>query len=232
MDRPIGTGPGEITDDGCAVDFYALLPPFGEPEIIHEAVPPGASILELGCGTGRLLRPLAELGHPVFGVDQSQGMLDHLAGLPTQRSLIETVRLGRTFDAVLLAATMINVAPDRRHRFLATCRAHLREGGIAVFQYNPPDWFETLSVDEPRVREETGGIRVILRSARRVPPRMFAEVEYQVGDRVWTHAWGSYEIGSGELTANLAAAGLAFGRWLTDDHRWFTAIAVTGGTGQ
>jgi hypothetical protein len=38
MDRPPGTGPGEITDDGCAVDFYALLPSFGEPEIVHVAV--------------------------------------------------------------------------------------------------------------------------------------------------------------------------------------------------
>lgn len=52
-----GTGPGVITPDGCAVDFYALLPPMGEPEIIAAAAPPGASILELGCGTGRLLGP-------------------------------------------------------------------------------------------------------------------------------------------------------------------------------
>ena len=59
MDEHVGTGPGPITNDGCAVEFYALLPAFGEPEIVHAAVPPGASILELGCGTGRILRPLA-----------------------------------------------------------------------------------------------------------------------------------------------------------------------------
>ena len=71
----VGTGPGEITPDGCAVDFYALLPPMGEPSIVHSAVPEGASILELGCGTGRILRPLADLGHPVLGVDESPAML-------------------------------------------------------------------------------------------------------------------------------------------------------------
>ena len=54
MDEHAGTGPGAITSDGCAVEFYALLPAFGEPEIIHAAVPPRASILELGCGTGRM----------------------------------------------------------------------------------------------------------------------------------------------------------------------------------
>ena len=38
MDRLVGTGPGEITPDGCAVEFYALLPAMGEPEIVHDAV--------------------------------------------------------------------------------------------------------------------------------------------------------------------------------------------------
>ena len=51
--QPYGTGPGVITPDGCAVDFYALMPDFGEPAIVHEAAGPGAWILELGCGAGR-----------------------------------------------------------------------------------------------------------------------------------------------------------------------------------
>jgi hypothetical protein len=53
-----GTGPGVITPDGCAVDFYALLPPMGEPGIVHAAIPAGASILELGAGAGRVTHPL------------------------------------------------------------------------------------------------------------------------------------------------------------------------------
>ncbi|WP_329102171.1 class I SAM-dependent methyltransferase [Micromonospora sp. NBC_01699] len=72
-----GAGPGPITPDGCAVNVYAQLPPNGEPEVIHRAVPPGTRILELGCGTGRLSNPLAELGHRVVGVDESATMLAH-----------------------------------------------------------------------------------------------------------------------------------------------------------
>jgi hypothetical protein len=53
-----GTGPGVITPDGCAVDLYALLPPMGEPRIVHAAIPAGASVLELGAGAGQVTHPL------------------------------------------------------------------------------------------------------------------------------------------------------------------------------
>src|SRR5215218_11514137 len=36
----------------------------------------GDPILELGCGTGRVLAPLAAAGHRVTGVDRSRPMLD------------------------------------------------------------------------------------------------------------------------------------------------------------
>ncbi len=222
MDEHAGTGPGAITSDGCAVEFYALLPAFGEPEIIHAAVPAGASILELGCGTGRILRPLAALGHAVTGVDDSPDMLARGPDLPTERSPIQSLRLDRRFDVVLLASTMINADPVTRQGFLATARHHLHDDGIAVFQQHPPDWFESLSGAEP-VRDDPGGIRRIIRSARWEPPRMHVEIEYQVGGDIWTHAWTSYQISDNELAGNLAAANLRLGDWLTGDHAWFTA---------
>jgi SAM-dependent methyltransferase len=222
MSDNAGTGPGDITPDGCAVDFYALLPAFGEPEIVHAAVPAGASILELGCGTGRILRPLAQRGHPVLGVDESPAMLARVADLPTVCSPIETLRLDQTFDAVLLASTMLNVPPAQRHAFLATCRHHLAPDGIAVFQHNPPSWFDTFA-EVPPERQDPGGIRRLVRTARREPPLMHVEVEYQVASQVWTHAWASSEISPDELRADLAGAGLRFGRALTPDQAWFTA---------
>ena len=220
-----GSGPGPITSDGCAVEFYALLPTFGEPEIVHAAVPAGASILELGCGTGRILRLLAALGHPVTGVDDSPAMLARSPDLPTACAPIATLRLDRAFDVVLLASTLINADPGTRREFLATVRHHLRDDGVAVFQQNPPDWFETVPAAEP-ARDDPGGIRRIIRSARWEPPRLRIEVEYQAGGNVWTHAWTSYQISDEELAANLAAAGLRLGDWLTNDHAWFTAYSA------
>jgi 16S rRNA A1518/A1519 N6-dimethyltransferase RsmA/KsgA/DIM1 with predicted DNA glycosylase/AP lyase activity len=37
----------------------------GESAIVHDATGPGTSVLELGCGTGRITHPLVALGHPV-----------------------------------------------------------------------------------------------------------------------------------------------------------------------
>jgi ubiquinone/menaquinone biosynthesis C-methylase UbiE len=52
----------------------------------------GGPILELGCGTGRLLRPLSDSGFPVTGVDNSKSMIDvarkRIAGLDNQIRLI------------------------------------------------------------------------------------------------------------------------------------------------
>jgi SAM-dependent methyltransferase len=215
----VGTGPGVITPDGCAVDFYALLPVMGEPPIVHAAVPDGASILELGCGTGRLLRPLAGLGHPVLGVDESPDMLARVPDLPTACSPIETLRLDRTFGAILLASTMINADPAKRRAFLAACRRHADPGGVVVIQQQPPTWFDTV---EPTERQH-GDILLIVRSADRSGSQLGVVVEYQVGDRTWTHAFSPCRISEDELTADLGSADLTFGRWLTDDHAWFMA---------
>jgi SAM-dependent methyltransferase len=220
MMRLVGSGPGDITPDGCAVEFYALLPTTGEPETVHEAVSPGASIVELGCGTGRILRRLAELGHPVHGVDESPAMLAYLHDLPTTRSTIEDLDLRRVFDVVLLASTMINADPDLRSAFLTTCRRHVAPDGVVVIQQSSPSGFDTVKESEEAV---VGDIRRVIRSARRVGSRLDVVVDYHVGDRTWTHEFPRYRIGDAELTADLARAGLRFDRWLTDDHCWFTA---------
>src|SRR5579875_442763 len=219
MDQHEGTGPGEITPDGCAVDFYALLPPMGEPEVVHEAIPAGASVLELGCGTGRLLRPLAALGHPVLGVDESPAMLAHLADLPTARSTIEALDLGRVFDVVLLASTMINTSPQQRRAFLATCRRHVAPDGTVVLQQTAPDWFATAGPGEL----EVGGIRRVIRSVERDGDKLNVLIAYHVGDQTWTHAFSPHPVSEDQLHSDLAGAGLRLGRWLTGDRTWFTA---------
>jgi SAM-dependent methyltransferase len=194
----------------------------GEPEIVHTTVPEGASILELGCGAGRILRPLADLGHPVVGVDESPAMLARVAELPTACSPIETLRLDRTFDVVLLASTMLNTEPAQRHAFLVTCRRHVDPQGVVVIQQSAPGWFDTVAPSE----REHNGIRRVIESVRRQGPGVEVVVAYHVGDQVWTHTWTSYRIGEEELGADLTSARLRFERWLTDDHAWFTARPV------
>jgi SAM-dependent methyltransferase len=222
-----GTGPGVITPDGCAVDLYALLPPMGEPGIVHAAVPAGASILELGAGAGRVTHPLVALGHRVVAVDESPEMLAYVRGAETVRSRIQDLDLGRRFDAVLLASHLVNVADHPlRRRFLEVCRGHVRDGGCVLVQRHPPGWFEEAAEGE----RTADGITFRLRDLRRPGPGLLAAtVEYQVGERVWTQSFTTERLDDQALAAALAEAGLAVDAYLTEDGSWVRAVPASRG---
>jgi SAM-dependent methyltransferase len=223
-----GTGPGVITPDGCAVDFYALMPPMGEPGIVHAAIPAGASILELGAGAGRVTHPLLALGHPVVAVDESPEMLARIRGAETVPARIQDLALGRRFDAVLLASFLVNVADHRlRRRFLEACREHVDDGGCVLIQRHPPQWFDEAAEGE----RTSGGITFRLRDLRRPGPGLLtATVEYQVGDQVWTQSFTAERLDDEALAAALAEAGLAVDAYLTGDGSWVRAVPASRGS--
>jgi SAM-dependent methyltransferase len=223
--RPYGTGPGVITPDGCAVDFYALMPAFGEPDIVHEAVGAGTSILELGCGTGRVTHPLIALGHPVVAVDESPEMLAHVRGAETVCATIQALSLGRRFGAVLLASHLINANDGTRSAFLAACRRHVADDGCVVVQQHPPQWFS----DAAETEYTRDGVVYRLRDVSRPAPDLLtATVEYVVGDRCWTQTFTATRLDEAGLDASLAAAGLGLDRYLTGDRNWFRAVPADG----
>ena len=132
---------GAVAPDGSPVDLYLLLPSFGEPAIVHGAIPSGAEILELGCGVGRMTHELVRLGHPVTAVDESREMLAHVRDAATVQARIEGLDLGRTFDCVLLASHFINAADaDERRRLLEVCARHLNNEGRVLIEAYPAEW--------------------------------------------------------------------------------------------
>ncbi|RZS77563.1 methyltransferase family protein [Motilibacter rhizosphaerae] len=215
-----GSGRGAIAPDGCPVEFYARLPLMGEPEIVHAAVPAGASVLELGCGTGRLIRALAALEHPVHGVDESAEMLAYAGDLPTTQAAIEDVDLRRTFDVVLLASTLVNGPPPLRAAFLRACRRHVAPDGVVVLQQTAPGWFDSVT---PGERVDVG-IRRVLRSVQRFDDRVEVVNDYHLDGETWTHAFDRWR--APDLEGDLAAAGLRLDRRLTEDGVWVTAVPV------
>ena len=58
------------------------------PFLLAQAAEAGGPVLEIGCGSGRLLVPLARAGQTITGVDRSAEMLaraePRLAALPAQ----------------------------------------------------------------------------------------------------------------------------------------------------
>ena len=214
-----------ITPDGCAVDFYAMMPDFGEPAIVHEAAGPAVSILELGCGAGRVTHPLVALGHSVVAVDESPEMLAHIHDAETVCARIQDLSLGRRFRAVLLASHLINADDQTRRRFLDACRRHVADDGCVIIQQHSPEWFAA-AADSEVVRD---GLILRLRDVTRPAPNLVsATAEYVVGDRCWTQTFTTTRLDDAELAAALAAAGMRLDRYLTGDHSWFRAVPVIG----
>jgi SAM-dependent methyltransferase len=220
-----GTGPGVITPDGCAVDFYALVPPGPEPAIVHAATGRAySSVLELGAGTGRIADVLAGMGHYVVAVDESPEMLARIRWAERVCARIQDLELGRQFDVVLLPSFLVNAASDAdRSAFLASCARHTSRSGCVLIQQHPPAWFDTVTPSE----REQAGITFRLRDITRQQPGLLsATAEYQAGDLVWTHAFTAMRLDEEQLRAALGSAGLSLDRYLTDDSQWIKAIPV------
>jgi SAM-dependent methyltransferase len=218
-----GSGPGAITPDGCAVDYYATLTPNGEPERVHAAIPPGATILELGAGAGRITHGLLALGHPVVAVDESAEMLAHIRGAETVRSPIQSLTLDRTFDLVLLMSHLIETPDDEsRAALLRTCRGHVADDGCVILQRQPPEWYDTA---EPFEREVGAGHAVRMIDVDRPEAGLLAAtMEYTMGDRRWTHSFLSRRLDDDVLERILGEADLTVSEFLDGDRGWVRAV--------
>jgi SAM-dependent methyltransferase len=184
-------------------------------------IAPAATVLDLGCGPGRIAAPLVRLGHRVTGVDDGAAMV---AALPAEVEGIvadaRTVRLGRRFGAVLLASHLVN-DPDGGRGFVDTAAAHLGSDGVVVGQTYPPDWDPEAEVG--RVTR-LGDAEIVLLRASVVGDRLDADVRYGVDGRVWQQAFQARLLGEAGLRALLAGGGLELDRWLTRPG-WFAARA-------
>ena len=114
----------------------------GEADFVERFAP--ASVLDAGCGTGRVGRELARRGLDVVGVDLDPAMLAtarrKAPRVNWRLADLATVDLARSFDAVVLAGNvMIFLTPGSEPGVVANMARHLRPGGllIAGFQIMP-----------------------------------------------------------------------------------------------
>jgi ubiquinone/menaquinone biosynthesis C-methylase UbiE len=135
----------EFYDDFYAdvddVDFYSAV-----------ARRAGGPVLEVMCGTGRILVPLARAGFEITGIDANDRMLEvarrKLAKEPPEvqkrATLVKAdardLDLGKKFDLVILAFSSVNhlLSPNDQDRAMACLKRHMTENGLlAVASFIP-----------------------------------------------------------------------------------------------
>ena len=220
-----GEGPGVITQDGCALEVYRRLPYRGEVELLAAYLAPGCTVLELGCGTGRLTRPLLERGYAVTAVDNSGEMLRHVPDAATKVcSDIERLDLGRAFDVVLLASNLVNAADDAaRQELLAACRRHLAPGRTLLFQRFDPAW---LAAVQPGPFPSIGEVDIAIERADHAGEVVLMSIRYAIGAEEWKHHFTARMLDDDRIGQVLRAAGFGAPAWI--DTRWGAATKQGG----
>lgn len=114
----------------------------GEAAFCAALVPEGARILDAGCGTGRVMIRLAQLGYDCVGIDLDASMLDvarerapHLPFFQVDLAAFDPAALGTApdFDLVVAAGNVMPLlAPGTEATVVARLAAALRPGGLLV----------------------------------------------------------------------------------------------------
>jgi SAM-dependent methyltransferase len=120
----------------------------------------GGPLLELACGSGRLLLPLARAGYEVTGVDTSARMLDlarvalETEGVASHCNLVQqdmcTLQLGKKFHMAFIALGSFGhvCARKAQQQALVAIRAHLTASGTFILD---------ISNEDARYMESMGG---------------------------------------------------------------------------
>jgi SAM-dependent methyltransferase len=122
--------------------------PHGEADLIESYQP--ASLLDGGCGTGRVGIELARRGIAVLGVDADAAMIAAAQAKAPDLEwvVVDLAELARPerFDVVALAGNVVPyVAAGRRRDAVGACARHLRPGGRLVAGFQLQDGWPTLA---------------------------------------------------------------------------------------
>jgi ubiquinone/menaquinone biosynthesis C-methylase UbiE len=108
-----------------------------------ERVPPGGTVLDAACGTGKYFAMVLDAGRRVVGTDQSTGMLARararFPAVPLERVGLQELAFDGEFVAVMCIDAMENVPPEDWPRVLGNLRRALRPGGHLYLTVEEPD---------------------------------------------------------------------------------------------
>lgn len=100
-------------------------------------VPAGCEILSAGCGAGRFDGILLEAGHPVLGIDLSEGMLsrarEHFPQARYEKMALQEMDFHEEFDGIICLDAMEHIGPEDYPDVLRRFGRALKPGGLLYF---------------------------------------------------------------------------------------------------
>ncbi len=148
-------------------------------DLIRSHAGPGASLLDMGCSTGNLLRHLAGAGLELHGADMVAEIIEAdradpaLAEAEFHVQDMLDLKFGRTFDIIVVNAALMFFTPDELRTALAQLASILAPGGHLIgFDYVHP-FEQELEVVETSAAFP-GGLRLFTRSERAMREAMVA----------------------------------------------------------
>jgi SAM-dependent methyltransferase len=208
-----------VAPDGSPVILYRTIPGEAEAALIHDAIPAGSSILELGCGAGRVTRHLVALGHRVTGVDNSADMLAHIEGIDDVEGVladITTLDLSpRHWPVVLAASHLVN--DELGPSFLAAGARHLEPRGCLLVQRHEPGWIDAVEDSTRHLDGLTATIRVVDRPR---PGVVTAAMVYELEGSRFEQPFTAYEVDNDRLADLAAPLGCVVDAVLDDRRTW------------
>jgi len=187
---------------GWDYDRYNPREPKAEAWYLDHLSRTGGPVLEIACGGGKLLEPIAAAGYEVTGLDLSGTMLgrarqrietlpeDVAERITLERGDMSDFDLDRTFAAAILADNSFRELETRPElsACLSCIRAHLEPGGLFLLteaRFNPdlyPDgrrsWPWTRGYENPRTGETAR--RSVICHHRQDPPRIEGVMYYEI----------------------------------------------------
>jgi 2-polyprenyl-3-methyl-5-hydroxy-6-metoxy-1,4-benzoquinol methylase len=152
----------------------------GEATLIRSFNP--ASVLDAGCGTGRVAIELARYDIETVGVDVDASMIAEARrqapGMTWIQSDLATLSLGRSFDAVVLAGNVPLFCPiETRTSLVRACAAHVRPGGAMIAGFQLDQDYELNDYD---LACDAAGLTLVERSATWDGAQFAADCSYAV----------------------------------------------------
>jgi len=103
---------------------------------------PGASVLDLGCGSGEpIARALADAGHPVTGIDSSPELIDlfraNLPGSDAEVADMRSLNLDDTFGGLVAWDSLFHLVPQEQRLMFGVFRDHAEPAAPLLFTSGP-----------------------------------------------------------------------------------------------